>query len=71
MNKYNKGELMEDYQKQIIKEKKDLDIKIDKLSYFLNHTTSLSQAETSRINRQATYMDLYSDVLAERIENFT
>lgn len=61
---------MEDYQKRVVEEKKELDVKIDKLSDFLNRTAGLPQAEVARMDRQVIYMGLYSEVLAERIENF-
>ena len=61
---------MEDYQERVVEERKELNVKIDKLSHFLNSTTGISSMEATRMNRQLIYMGLYSDVLGERIDSF-
>ena len=64
---------MKAYQKRVVAEKKSLDIKLDKLTAFLNsHVTIalLDPAEQARLILQKMLMKAYSDVLAERIEVF-
>ena len=61
------------YQIRVIKEKKKLDKKLDALSKFIESIgfDAVSEPEQQRLKRQAEIMKLYSDVLAERIINFT
>lgn len=63
---------MEAYQQRVIEEKKELDIKRDKLTEFLKSgdRSKVPQDEQDRLNRQLAHMDAYSNVLAERINHF-
>lgn len=60
------------YQKRVIAERKLLNAKLEKLSTYLLSVKSLTlpRAERQRLRRQAALMQLYVDVLDERIENF-
>jgi hypothetical protein len=60
---------MEDYQKRIVEEKTALDIKIDKLDYFLKNN-AVPEAEAKRMYSQLGHMCRYSEVLTDRIDNF-
>ena len=63
---------MHEFQKRVVEEKKELDIKRDKLTEFLKGDTfkNLSEEEQDRLNRQLLVMEEYSNILAERIVNF-
>ncbi len=62
---------MKDYQIRVVEEKKSLDEKLEKLTAFLkSKTVDVNGEELRRLQRQEKYMQLYSQVLAERIENF-
>lgn len=63
---------MEDYQKRVVDEKKELDEKIKKLSFFLSGKMikSVSDEEKTRLENQKKAMREYSDILEERISNF-
>jgi len=61
---------MEPYQERVIEENKELEIKIDKLSAFLQGSFSLTDDERWLLDTQLTLMGLYSDVLRKRIQNF-
>jgi len=65
-------DLMLPHQERVVKELKDLDEKIDKLTIFLKgdifHT--LSMDEQGRLNQQLVYMRGYSTILSERIGAF-
>jgi len=60
---------MEEYQQCVIDEKKDLDNKIERLIDFIsgNIFKEVSIPEQRRLIRQKGIMELYSDVLNERI----
>ena len=60
---------MEDYQKRVIEEKAELDEKISKLTNFLNGQ-ALANSQAKLMNRQLVLMELYSQVLADRIVTF-
>ena len=64
---------MQDWQQRVVGEKAELDDRLNKLFTFFGSKIfdSLPEAEQKRMRRQGTFMELYSDVLAERIENFT
>jgi len=69
----NKGETaMEPYQQRVIREKGELDAKIENLIDFIasNQFNSLGDDERKRMRRQEVLMELYSEVLAERIAAF-
>ena len=63
---------MEDFQQRVVTEKEELDDKISKLSTFLTGEvfSALDEEEQERLERQYSIMNEYSDVLAERIEEF-
>lgn len=63
---------MEAYQQRVVEEKRELDSKRDKLTEFLKspNRTKVSQDEQDRLTRQLAVMDVYSNILAERIVHF-
>jgi hypothetical protein len=63
---------MEAYQERVVEEKKDLDGKIERLDTFIRSDKfgELLIDEQQRMRWQKTLMELYSDVLEARIENF-
>lgn len=63
---------MEDYQLAVIKEKQELDFKLDRLESFITamRFQTLDLAEKERLQKQKQIMQQYSDILNERIENF-
>ena len=64
---------MEDYQKRVIEEKNDIDKKLYNLGIFLDSkfcAENVADPELKRLKRQKKIMELYSDVLAERIDAF-
>ena len=64
---------MEAYQTRAVNEKDALDLKIEKLLAFINEAGTFKEMtpqEQKRMNRQEVIMELYSEVLAERIEHF-
>jgi len=63
---------MEIYQTRIIAEKSELDSKREKLAEFTRTEMfrSLPEQEMKLFVRQAVFMELYSDTLAERIALF-
>jgi hypothetical protein len=62
---------MQSFQTRVIEEKRELDEKLFKLRAFLAELpTTVDLAEEERLRSQESYMDLYSSVLAERIEAF-
>jgi hypothetical protein len=60
------------FQERVITEQTELKNKIEKLEMFLESSIfmTLSKAEQGRLKRQLTYMELYHNVLQERIEEF-
>ena len=64
--------IMEPHQERVVKEKAELDAKLNKLTAFLESTTfaTLPVAEQARLRRQHEYMDAYSSILDDRIANF-
>ena len=66
--------MMVDWQKRVVAEKNQLDEKIAKLLVFINTNNEfvkLSKVEQNCMRRQEMLMELYSEVLAERISKFT
>ncbi len=64
---------MRDFQERVIAEKKDVDIKLNSLAKFIGSDmfdAIPSTFEQNRLKRQRSIMELYSDVLNERIVNF-
>ena len=63
---------MQPHQKRVVEEKEELDSKLEKLGDFCNTPIfhSLDSAEQSRLNRQYLIMELYAQVLSERIAAF-
>ena len=63
---------MEPYQERVVIEKAELDVKLNKLTAFLESDlfARLPEAEQARLKRQHEYMDGYSGVLTDRIANF-
>jgi len=63
---------METYKQRVVDEKRDLLQKKAKLQKFIctNIFERLATAEQRRLRRQSTIMDLYDNVLEERIAEF-
>lgn len=63
---------MYDYQERVIKEKQELDAKLDKLAVFLKSVRlkTMSEDEQERMHRQFVIMNEYSEILDERIKFF-
>jgi len=64
---------MKAYQKRVIAEKAELDKKLAKLHEFINDEVVFSGVEVmeqGRLRRQEILMEIYSEVLGERIEAF-
>jgi hypothetical protein len=63
---------MQAFQQRVVDEKKELDDKIAKLETFSEGPIfgGLSEAEQGRLSKQVEYMQMYSDVLGERITAF-
>lgn len=63
---------MKNYQTDVVNEKASLDEKIENLGNFCNTPIfgGLDLAEAQRLNRQFSIMELYSQVLSERIDAF-
>lgn len=61
------------YQQRVVDEKKELDVKRDKLTEFFKGKTfaNLDSSEKSRLSFQASIMLQYSNILADRIAAFT
>lgn len=69
------GEQMElqAFQKRVVDEKQQLDIRIQSLKVFINHSNaykSVSVDEQLRLGEQLRYMEKYSGVLGDRIAAF-
>lgn len=65
---------MEPHQQRVVDEKAELDEKINKLDEFVNHSTiypNLEMKEKMNLTLQLLYMQSYSRVLGDRIEDFT
>ena len=60
------------YQQRVIDEKAELDERLVKINKFFATDTfsSLPQDEQDRMQRQATYMKRYSEILGQRVEAF-
>lgn len=63
---------MTDYQQRVVREKEELDVKLNNLDSFLvsEQFIFLDIEEKRRLLRQAAYMRDYSNVLKERIKAF-
>lgn len=63
---------MEGYQQRVLDEKAALDEKIERLISFIGSDgfNNLSPVECKLLRRQEMIMELYSEVLAERIAGF-
>lgn len=63
---------MEDYQKRVIDEKKELDSKIEKLNSFFETATynSMEYDDRKLLLDQSDAMSKYSEILEERINKF-
>jgi hypothetical protein len=64
---------LKDYQNRVYEEKKELDIKIEKLAKFVSGSTpynELEESEKFRLTLQLDTMLIYSKILSERIMNF-
>jgi hypothetical protein len=63
---------MHPHQERVVTEKFELDQKLIKLTKFLDSElfTSLAAAERDRLRRQRDAMQVYSDILGERIIAF-
>jgi hypothetical protein len=66
------GSALAPHQQRVLTEKADLDEKIDKLRLYFGTSTyaDINCDEQDRLNEQLRVMELYSSVLAERIESF-
>ena len=64
---------MQPFQSRVVDEKTELDVKLEQLKEFTVGDTfsSLPIEEQERLQRQSSIMQDYSDVLQERIDNFT
>lgn len=60
------------HQQRVVQEHTELTVRTEKLDLFTRTDTyhALPDAERKRLDRQLKIMDLYLDVLQERIENF-
>ena len=73
-NETNPEKPMEAYQERVVEEKKELDIKLAALKEFTLFRVTfqkLSSEEQERLCRQQNAMEDYSEILGERIVNFT
>jgi hypothetical protein len=63
---------MEAFQERVVKEKKELDNRLEKLRMFLENNASakLPEQEQVRLTKQGRIMTEYSDILQERIDSF-
>jgi hypothetical protein len=63
---------MSTFQERVITEKQELDAKIERLLVFIQSPKfgTLPEAEQKRLRRQEVLMELYSDVLSDRIVAF-
>jgi hypothetical protein len=63
---------MQEFQQRVIDEKAALDERITKLETFSQGPVyaTLPEAEQTRLGHQVEYMQMYSDVLGERIAAF-
>ena len=64
---------MQEYQERVVTEKIELEIKINSLKNFLqnNHNKNIvSPEELDRMTRQLEVMEIYANVLSERIDSF-
>jgi len=63
---------MEDYQKRVVAEKMELDERLEKLSDFIrgNIFSGLDADEKNRLRYQLLAMQLYSNILSDRIVAF-
>lgn len=64
--------MLQPYQRRVVDEKVDLDVKLTLLNSFLisPRFQAVDEEELGRLRRQASAMQVYSDVLKERIEAF-
>ena len=64
--------LLYPHQERVVKEKEELDEKLEKLLRFFMGDVykKLDEAEQDRLSNQATAMKRYSDILGERIAAF-
>lgn len=64
---------MNDFQVRVLKEKEELDVKINALASFLckDIFEALNREEQFRLKKQFEIMKLYSAVLGERIAHFS
>lgn len=64
--------MLQPYQRRVVDEKVDLDVKLTLLNSFLlsPRFQAVDEEEQGRLRRQASAMQVYSDVLKERIEAF-
>jgi hypothetical protein len=73
MNADGKAEVrLEPHQQRVVEEKRELDEKIEKLTAFLNtpKAVDVPLAEMERMFLQLGIMNLYSQVLGDRIRHF-
>ena len=63
---------MQEYQKRVVEEFENLEDKIERLGNFINSEkiNTVPEMEASRLGQQYIAMGVYSQILAERIENF-
>ncbi len=63
---------MQPHQQRVVDEKADLDEKLEKLGDSCNTPifSGLEKAEKNRLNRQFLIMEMYAQVLGERISDF-
>lgn len=63
---------MQPHQERVLREKEELDLRLGKLLSFneSGHFVGLSLVEQKQFRRQALIMELYSEVLADRIAAF-
>ena len=63
---------LQEHQKRVIEEKAELDEKLGRLKEFFTTDTfnNVDAVEQQRLRRQASVMNIYSDVLGERVSAF-
>jgi len=63
---------MQEYQRRVLEEKDELDLKLAKLTKFLDEgdLRAISGVNIQLLSEQRQVMEKYSDILARRIEGF-
>ena len=59
-----------EYQERVVEEAKELDVKINALSEFLNSKPNMPASDINVLKNQMRYMTGYMSILEYRIKNF-